>query len=142
MLNANYIIGLVDGEESFTVYVRNPDLKKNVVRRVRAEPRFYLKIGKKDKDILYELKRFFGCGNVYFQRDRRKNHQDCYRYEVGNRNDLEKIIIPFFKKNQLRLLSKRKDFEIFCKIMKGIKKRKHLTKSGLKKLYQLKQTMH
>ena len=142
MLNSDYIVGLVDGEGSFTVYVRNPDEIKKVKRRTRAEPRFYLKLIEKDKDILYELKNFFGCGNVYFQIDKRENHQNCYRYEVGNRNDLENIIIPFFKKNRLKLMSKRKDFEIFCKIMKGIKKGEHLTKSGLKSLYQLKQKMH
>jgi len=142
MLNHDYIVGLVDGEGSFTVYVRNPNLKKNLVRRVKAEPRFYLKFIEKDKNILYELKKFFGCGNVYFQKDKRKNHQNCYRYEVANRDDLVKTIIPFFKKNQLRLSSKRKDFEIFQKIMERIKKGKHLTKSGLKELYQLKQRMH
>ena len=142
MLNPNYIVGLVDGEGSFTVYVRNPDEIKKVKRRTRAEPRFYLKLIEKDKDILYELKNFFGCGNVYFQVDKRKNHQNCYRYEVANRNDLEKVIIPFFKKHQLKLASKRKDFEIFCRIMKGIRQRKHFTKSGLRRLYFLKQKMH
>ena len=142
MLNPNYVTGLIDGEGSFTAYIRNPDLKKNVKRRVKAEPRFYLKLNEKDKDILYELKRFFNCGNVYFQRDRRKNHQNCYRYEVANRNDLEKIIIPFFKKHQLRLMSKRKDFKIFCQILRKIKRKEHLTRSGLKDLYQLKQKMH
>ncbi|GAG25144.1 unnamed protein product, partial [marine sediment metagenome] len=103
---------------------------------------FYLKLGERDKDILYKLKEFFNCGNVYFQRDRRKNHQNCYRYEVANRNDLEKVIIPFFKKNRLRLMSKRKDFEIFCKIIERMMRKEHLTKSGLRKLYQLKQKMH
>ena len=142
MLNSNYIVGLVDGEGSFTAHIRKPDLKKSIKRRAKAEPRFYLKLGEKDKDILYELKNFFNCGNVYFQRDRRKNHQNCYRYEVANRNDLEKIIVPFFKKNRLRLMSKKKDFNIFCKIMEGIMKKEHLTKSGLKNLYQLKQKMH
>jgi len=142
MLNPDYIIGLVDGEGSFTAYIRNPDLNGNIKRRVKAEPRFYLKLAEKDKNILYELKKFFDCGNVYFQGDKRKNHQNCYRYEVANRNDLEKIIIPFFRKYQLRLMSKTKDFKIFCQIMKKIKRKEHLTRSGLKDLYQLKQKMH
>lgn len=142
MLNPNYIIGLVDGEGSFTVYIRNPDSKKKTKRRAKIEPRFYLKLNEKDKDILYELKRFFGCGNVYFQKDKRKNHQNCYRYEVANRNDLRKIVIPFFKKNRLKLMSKKKDFDIFCKIMKGLKNGKQLTKKELRELYQLKQKMH
>ena len=101
-----------------------------------------MKLGEKDKDILYELKKYFNCGNIYFQRDKRKNHQNCYRYEVANRNDLKEIIIPFFKKNRLRLVSKRKDFEIFCKIMDRVIKKEHLTKSGLRSLYKLKQKMH
>jgi hypothetical protein len=141
MLNPDYIIGLVDGEGSFTAYIRKPNLK-NEKRRAKAEPRFYLKLIEKDKDILYELKKFFGCGNVYFQKDRRENHQNCYRYEVANRNDLEKIIIPFFKKYQFKLASRAKDFKIFCQIMKEIKKGKHLTRSGLKSLYRIKQKMH
>ncbi|MCD6233174.1 LAGLIDADG family homing endonuclease [bacterium] len=142
MLNPEYIVGLVDGEGSFTVYVCNPAKKKIVKRRVRIEPKFYVKLVERDKKILWELKNFFGRGNVYFQKDKRKNHQNCYRYEVGNRNDLEKIIIPFFKKHRLQLPSRRRDFEIFCKIMKRIKKREHLTKTGLESLYQLKRKMH
>jgi hypothetical protein len=142
MLNPNYVVGLVDGEGSFTVYIRNPKAKKDVKRRARAEPKFYLKLVEKDKSILYKLKKFFGCGNVYFQRDRRRNHQSCYRYEVANRNDLEKIIVPFFQRHRLKLASRKKDFEIFCKIMKRIRKGEHLTKSGLRSLYQIKQKMH
>lgn len=142
MLNPDYVVGLVDGEGSFTVYIRNPDSKKKIKRRVRAEPRFYLKLNEKDKDILYELRKFFRCGNVYFQKDRRKNHQNCYRYEVTNRTDLQKIIIPFFKRYKLKLSSKRKDFGLFCQMMEIIKRGGHLTNSGLKDLYQLKQKMH
>ena len=141
-LNPNYIIGLVDGEGSFTAYVKNPDSKKKVKRRTKVEPRFYLKLIEKDKKILYELKKFFGCGAVYFQPDKRKNHQDCYRFEVANREDLGKIIIPFFKSNSLRLRSKKGDFEIFCKILKMVINKNHLKESGLRKIYKLKQKMH
>jgi hypothetical protein len=142
MLNSDYILGLVDGEGSFTVYVRNPSLKKLVARRVRVEPRFYLKLNERDKAILYELKNFFHCGNVYFQKDVRKNHRNCYRYEVANRKDLNKTIIPFFQKHQLKLFSKRKDFDIFCRLMAKIEKGDHLTEKGLKSLYNLKKLMH
>ncbi|MEK7562521.1 MAG: LAGLIDADG family homing endonuclease [Patescibacteria group bacterium] len=142
MLNPDYIVGLVDGEGSFTAYIKNPQSNKKVERRTKAEPRFYIKLIEKDKNILYELSKYFGCGNVYFQRDARPNHQNCYRYEVTKRDDLEKIIIPFFQHNKLNLKSKQKDFKIFCEIMKRIKKKEHLTSSGLSKLYLLKQKMH
>ncbi len=137
-----YIIGLVDGEGSFTVYVRNPDSFKKVKRRVTVEPKFYVKLVEKDKEILYHLKEFFGCGSVYFQKDSRPNHQHCYRYEVYKREDILNIIIPFFKKNTLRFPSKRKDFATFCIMMNMIRHEEHLQKSGLKKLFSLKKTMH
>ncbi len=142
MLTPDYILGLVDGEGSFTAYIRNPDDKKEVKRRTKVEPRFYLKLIERDKDILYKLKTFFGCGNVYYQKDTRQNHQDCYRYEVVNRKELMEIIIPFFRKHILHLSSKRKDFEIFCKLVNMIQKGNHLTDDGLKKMYLLKQDMH
>jgi hypothetical protein len=141
-LSPDYIVGLVDGEGSFTAYVKDPDSKKLIKRRTKVEPRFYLKLIEKDKKILYKLKKIFGCGNVYFQPDKRKNHKDCYRFEVSNRNDLEKIIIPFFKSNSLHLRSKNGDFEIFCKILKMVINKDHLKESGLRKIYNLKQKMH
>jgi len=142
MLNSNYIIGLVDGEGSFTVYVKNPFEKKKVKRRSKVEPRFYLKLNEKDKKILDELKEFFKCGNIYFQKDKRKNHQNCYRYEVANYKDLKKVIIPFFRKNQPRMLSKKRDFKIFCDILKRLEEKEHLTEKGLVRIYNLKQKMH
>jgi hypothetical protein len=141
-LNSDYILGLVDGEGSFTVYIRDPDISKSVKRRVVVEPKFYVKLIERDKEILDSLKNYFGCGSVYFQKDTRPNHQNCYRYEVYNRQDIENVIIPFFKKNKLRFVSKRNDFEIFCKIMEEISKGKHLTEVGLRKLFKLKQLMH
>ena len=141
-ISPDYIVGLVDGEGSFTIYVRDPQSKKEVKRRVRVEPRFYLKLIEKDKEILYSLQEYFKCGNVYYQPDKRDNHQNCYRYEVVRRSDLVNIIIPFFKKHQLRLRSKQIDFKIFVKMMELIMKNTHLTKNGLSNLYALKQKMH
>ncbi len=141
-LNPDYIVGLVDGEGSFTVYIRDIDKETKVKRRVVVEPKFYIKLIEKDKDILDALKKFFGCGSVYFQKDTRPNHQNCYRYEVYNRSDLLKIIIPFFRKHKLKFNSKRKDFETFCVLMGMINKEVHLKESGLRKMFALKQTMH
>lgn len=141
-LNSDYIVGLVDGEGSFTVYVKDVGSEKDVERRARVEPKFCLKLIEKDKDILFSLQNFFGCGSVYFQKDMRPNHQNCYRYEVYNRDDLNCIIIPFFQKNKLKLSSKKNDFKIFCEIMKMVNKGDHLKKSGLTRMFALKQTMH
>ena len=141
-LTKDYIIGLVDGEGSFTAFVCNLDRSTERVRRTRIEPRFYVKLIEKDKPILDALHDYFQCGSVYFQKDTRKNHQHCYRFEVFNRKELEEKIIPFFKENPLRFPSKRKDFKIFCDLMKRIKKGEHLTELGLKRIFVLKQKMH
>lgn len=141
-LDPKYVIGLVDGEGSFTVYIRDPKSPLIAKRRVTVEPKFYLKLIEEDKEILYKLKEFFGCGSVYFQKDSRPNHKNCYRYEVYRRDDLLNIIIPFFKKNTLQFSSKRRDFEIFCRLMNLIKNQEHLSESGLENMHKIKQLMH
>lgn len=142
MMIPEYIVGLIDGEGSFTAYIRDSFNESMVIRRVKAEPRFYIKLIEKDKEILYELKKYFGCGNVYFQKDTRPHHQNCYRYEVTRRDDLNNIIIPFFRTHQLKFPSKQSDFIIFCELMDMINSGKHLTKSGLCAMHKLKEKMH
>ena len=138
MLSNDYIVGLVDGEGSFTVYVKNPDSTKKTKRRVKVEPRFYIKLIEKDKDILYELKRFFDCGNVYLQKDPRPNHTDCYRFEVNKKEDIFNKIIPFFEKNPPKIESRKRDFELFKQISK-LSRQNILDKEKIK---LLKQEMH
>lgn len=142
MLSNDYIIGLVDGEGSFTVQIRSINKNKKTQRRAIVEPKFYIKLSEKDKAILFELKRYFNCGNVYFQKDNRPNHSDCYRFEVSNRVSLNEIIIPFFVKNNLKFRSKINDFKIFCKIMELIRNNAHFSESGLNKIRSLKSKMH
>lgn len=142
MLSNDYIIGLVDGEGSFTVQIRSINKNKKTQRRAIVEPKFYIKLSEKDKAILFELKSYFNCGNVYFQKDNRPNHSDCYRFEVSNRVSLNEIIIPFFMKNNLKFRSKINDFKIFCKIMELIRNNAHFSESGLNKIRSLKSKMH
>ena len=142
MFTKDYIVGLVDGEGSFTIYVRDPDHKKSVMRRVVVEPRFYIKLIEQDKLILEELKAYFKCGNVYIQKDARLNHQTCYRFEVANRKHLSEIIIPFFKENPPKFPTKQRDFTLFCQMMELIDKGEHLNLIGLRNLFELKQKMH
>ena len=78
-MEKEYVLGLVEGEGSFNVRVNRQR------RRARVELRFSLKLRHQDKAILYELQKFFECGNVYIQRDKRENHSLCYRFEVQNK---------------------------------------------------------
>jgi len=142
MLIPEYIVGLVDGEGSFTVYIKDPKSNTARTRRVRAEPKFYIKLMERDRAILFEIQKYFGCGNIYLQKDKRPTHNDCYRYEVTKREDLRRTIIPFFEKYELRLVSKRKDFKLFCSLLSMIESGKHLRSAGLKQMYVIKQKMH
>ena len=110
MLNPEYVIGLVDGEGSFSVRI------PNAKRRAKVELTFSLKLRHHDKEILSELQKFFGCGNIYIQRDKRKNHSLCYRFEVHNKKDIIDKIIPFFEKNSPKIPSRKTDFELFKQI--------------------------
>src|SRR3989344_7948472 len=98
MLTPDYIVGLVDGEGSF--YVR---LNKDIRRRNKVELKFSLKLRYQDKEILIQLQQFFGCGKIYFQKDKRPNHTDCYRFEVNNKKDIIEKIIPFFDRNSPKI---------------------------------------
>jgi hypothetical protein len=112
MLPANYVVGIVDGEGSFNVRINK---EKN--RRAKVELKFSLKLRHQDKEILDELQKFFQCGKVYIQNDYRKNHSLCYRFEVQNKKEIIEKIVPFFIKNPPRIRSRKRDFELFKKIV-------------------------
>ena len=133
MLSAEYIIGLIDGEGSF--YVR---LNENPKRRNKIEFKFSVKLRYQDKDTLEQLKSFFDCGNVYIQRDKRKNHSLCYRFEVNNKKDIFNKIIPFFEKNSPKIESRKQDFELF----KQIAELSQQESANLEQIQGLKQQMH
>lgn len=140
MLNADYIVGLVDGEGSFNVHVWTP--KSSPRRRALVEIRFYLKLVNEDLVLLKQLQEFFQCGKIYKQNDPRPNHRHCSRFEVFNRTELTEIIVPFFEANPLRSVSKQRDFKLFRQVINLVRKKQHLTDTGLTKIRNLKIQMH
>ncbi len=135
MIDKNYVLGLVDGEGSFNVRI-NGNINSN--RRAKVELKFSLKLRHQDKEILDELKNFFGCGNVYIQRDKRQNHTLCYRFEVQNRKEIFEKIIPFFEKNSPKIPSRKIDFELFKQIAELVKN----NSDDFAKMQMLKEQMH
>jgi len=131
-MEKEYVLGLVDGEGCFNVRINRQR------RRARVELKFSLKLRHQDKEVLDELQRFFGCGKVYIQNDRRANHSLCYRFEVQNKKEIVEKIIPFFEQNCPRLPSRKKDFELFKKIAELSKD----SFADLDKIERLKSQMH
>lgn len=140
MLTNDYVLGLIDGEGSFSVHVWTP--KASLKRRALVELRFYVKLNERDLLLLQELQKFFGCGKIYAQKDKRPNHRNCYRYEVFNRQELTENIIPFFEKNSPKSTSRKKDFEIFKRILWLVQQKEHFTQTGLLAIQELKAQMH
>ena len=131
-LNAQWIVGFVDGEGCFHIGInKNQEMKLGV----QVLPEFTVVQHEVDEQVLHALKAYFGCGVV------RKNHGTrlCYRVR-GHENLLHKII-PFFEKHQLKT-RKRVDFAKFRKVVLQMEKGEHLTHDGLEKIRQIKTTMN
>ena len=131
-MEKEYVLGLVDGEGCFNVRINRQR------RRARVELKFSLKLRHQDKEMLDKLQKFFGCGKVYIQNDKRVNHSLCYRFEVQNKKEIIEKIIPFFEKNCPKLPSRKRDFELFKQIAELLQN----CSVDLKKIEELKSQMH
>ena len=145
MLSPNYVVGLTDGEGSFTVYLHPPrKIGRYTTKHYRAECHYYIKLREDELPLLKEVKRFFNCGNIYLQKDKRPNHRNCYRFEISSYQKIKEIVIPFFQEHPLHSTGRKKDFNLFCKIFQivGNKNKESLTKEGLERIRKLKLRMH
>ena len=131
-LNAQWVVGFVDGEGCFHIGInKNNEMKLGV----QVLPEFTIVQHQIDEQVLYALKNYFGCGVV------RKNHGTILAYRVRGQKNLINKIIPFFEKHKLKT-RKRVDFEKFRKVLLLIEKGEHLEPDGLDKIRQIKQSMN
>ena len=138
-VNSEYIAGLTDGEGCFYVNIWNTS---SYQAGAGVQMHFHLKMQEKDKPLLERVRNTLECGEVYFQKETRANHCQCYRYTVSSGKDIRGKIIPFFQKHQLQSVSKQENFKIFCKIALLVEKGEHLKKNGLLRIRKLKAKMN
>ena len=139
-ITAEYVVGLVDGEGCFYVHLLPPS-QHLYAKNYTVRHSFFIKLMEDDLPLLREIRKFFGCGNIHVQRDRRKNHRTCYRYDVAAIKDLREKIIPFFDKQPLRS-QKQNNYLLFREIVMMTSKRLHHTDDGLRKIKELKSRMN
>jgi hypothetical protein len=133
MINPYYISDYVDGEGSFLVSFSPRD---KLSLGLEARPSFSVSQREDRSEVLYLMKSYFGCGSIrYSKRDRNQ------KFEVRNLGDLNKVVIPHFKKFPL-LSAKLKDFEVFSQICELMEKEQHRTKIGLIKIIDLALSMN
>ena len=131
-LNAQWVVGFVDGEGCFHIGINKNDTMK---LGVQVLPEFTVVQHEVDEQVLYALKTYFKCGVV------RKNHGTRLSYRVRGQENLLQRVIPFFEKHQLKT-RKRVDFQKFRKVILMMEKEEHLNEDGLEKIRQIKATMN
>ena len=125
-LNPFWVVGFVDGEGCFYVGVsRNRIMKTGY----QVLPEFRIVQHERDIQVLYALKKFFGCGVV------RKNHDDRYELRIRKRDCLKRVV-EFFEKHPLKT-KKNVDFKKFRRILLLMDRGEHLTKEGLVKILEI-----
>ena len=131
-LNAQWIVGFVDGEGCFHVGINK---NESMSLGVQVLPEFTVVQHEVDEQVLYALKDYFGCGVV------RKNHGNRLSYRVRGQENLQKQIVPFFEKHKLKT-RKGVDFLKFRKVILLIEKGEHLKADGLEKIREIKKSMN
>ena len=126
-LEAQWVVGFVDGEGCFYVGVNTqPEMKTGY----QVLPEFTVVQHERDVQLLYALKKFFGCGVV------RRNHGDRMAYRVRGFDHLRERVIPFFERHPLKT-KKQLDFLKFRKVLILMQRNEHLTLEGIEKIRQI-----
>jgi len=139
-----WVIGFVDGEGCFSIgFVRQSDRtgRRGYKTGYQVAHEFAVAQGASSVDCLYELREFFGVGQV-LANTRYDNHREhLYRYVVRRRSDLLETVIPFFQQHPLRT-SKQQNFEKFTRCVELIAAGCHLHVDGLIEIAEIAQTMN
>ncbi len=148
LIKIGWITGFVDGEGCFSIgFIKQADKQeKDRVRRgyktgYQVTHEFVVTQGEKSLTSLAILQEYFGVGKIFVNRRHDNHKENLYRYAVRNRQDLIKVIIPFFKKYSLQT-SKQDDFEKFAQCVEMLERQEHLTNPGIIKIMNISSTMN
>ena len=127
-LEAQWIVGFVDGEGCFHISINKND---TMTLGYQVLPEFTVVQHEKDVKVLHALKAYFGCGVVRVNRKDKTSTRMAYRVRsVRHRLD---IISPFFLEHQLKT-QKHVEFRKFRKVLLMMDKGKHLTREGFEEI--------
>jgi len=131
--NPNWFTGFVDAEGCF--YISVLASKSNKIG-YSIICKFQVSQHSRDDQLLKNLMLIFGCGKFYYSPSGDMGH-----FVVSKLSDLTDKIIPFFENYPLEG-SKRLDFEDFCKVVKLIQMKTHLTQEGVDQIMEIKAGMN
>ena len=127
-LEAQWIVGFVDGEGCFHIAINKND---TMTSGYQVLPEFTVVQHEKDVKVLHALKTYFGCGVVRVNRKDKTSTRMAYR--VRSVRHLLDIISPFFLEHQLKT-QKHVEFRKFRKVLLMMDKGKHLTREGFEEI--------
>ncbi len=131
-LEAQWVVGFVDGEGCFHVGISRHD---DMTQGHQVLPEFTIVQHRRDAQVLHALKAFFGCGVV------RKHHGDRLAFRVRDKRHLKENVIPFFEKHKLKS-KKRVEFSKFRRVLLLMERGEHLTAQGLENIRAIATTMN
>ena len=127
-LEAQWIVGFVDGEGCFHISINKND---TMTLGFQVLPEFTVVQHEQDVKVLHALKAFFKCGVVRV--NRKDNTSTRMAYRVRSVRHLLDIISPFFLEHQLKT-QKHVEFKKFRKVLLMMDKGKHLTREGFEEI--------
>lgn len=137
-LNSWYVAGLIEGEGCFCIGISKHKTKK---LGFDARLMFEIEMIIDDQPLLKKLRRTLGCGQIYLLKYERYGWRPHVKFAVKKFGDIQKRIIPFFKKYKLQG-KKGRDFLLFCRAAKVFEKKEHLTERGLRTLRKIQGNMN
>jgi hypothetical protein len=144
LIKIGWITGFVDGEGCFSIhFVRQAERlgRRGYRTGYQVAHEFAVTQGARSVKCLRLLKRHFGVGQVYLNRRHDNHKEDLYRFSVVRRNNLMKVIIPFFEKYPLRT-SKLNDFTKFAECVRLMNLNVHLSPRGIVRFAEITETMN
>lgn len=118
-LNAQWIVGFVDGEGCFNLDVH---IKSDMRWGLQMQPEFSVVQNEIDIQILSAFKEYFGCGSIGI--NRQDKYGKRYHYRVKNVKDLQEKILPFFEQHTLKT-KKNIEFKRFRTIVRQMSEGSH-----------------
>ena len=123
-----YVTGLAEGEGCFCVSFA---VRETLRVGLEARPSFSLSLNRRDRELLEDLRTYFGCGWLRESRGDR-----TFKYEARSVPDLLGAIVPHFERFPLAG-SKAKAFSGFATVCRMIGQGDHLGRGGMQEIVRL-----
>lgn len=130
VLDPQWVVGFVDGEGCFCVSVhRSPMMRHH--GGWQLQPSFHVYQHRNHRRVLEGMVSFFGCGRI-----RPKGPKSSVlTFTVEALRDLEAAVLPFFESHPP--VVKGGDFQAFSDVVRSMRMKEHLTRSGFERLVRV-----